>query len=97
MINKLKNNSKIKIISLLSAMVLWMYVMAIVDPEETKLFENNKFPKNFTRRSTQAGADSEIANQLLLQQINILCYEDLKICKKFVYSRAKMYCHNVLT
>lgn len=40
MINKLKNNSKIKIISLLSAMVLWMYVMAIVNPEETKLFEN---------------------------------------------------------
>lgn len=40
MINKLKNNSKIKIISLLSAIVLWMYVMAIVDPEETKLFEN---------------------------------------------------------
>ena len=40
MINKLKNNSKIKIISLLSAMVLGMYVMAIVDPEETKLFEN---------------------------------------------------------
>ena len=40
MINKLKNNSKIKIISLFSAMVLWMYVMAIVDPEETKLFEN---------------------------------------------------------
>ena len=40
MINKLKYNSKIKIISLLSAMVLWIYVMAIVDPEETKLFEN---------------------------------------------------------
>lgn len=40
MINKLKNNSKIKIISLLTAMVLWMYVMAIVDPEESKLFEN---------------------------------------------------------
>ena len=40
MINKLKYNSKIKIISLLSAMVLWMYVMAIVDPEETKLFKN---------------------------------------------------------
>ena len=40
MINKLKYNSKINIISLLSAMVLWMYVMAIVDPEETKLFEN---------------------------------------------------------
>lgn len=40
MINKLKDNSKIKIISLLSAIVLWMYVMAIVDPEETKLFED---------------------------------------------------------
>lgn len=37
---KLKNNSKIKIISLLSALVLWMYVMAVVDPEETKLFED---------------------------------------------------------
>ena len=40
MINELKDNTKIKIISLLSAMVLWMYVMAVVDPEETKLFEN---------------------------------------------------------
>ena len=38
--NRLKKNTKIKIISLLSAMVLWMYVMAIVDPEDTKLFEN---------------------------------------------------------
>ena len=33
MINKFKENSKIKIISLLSAIVLWTYVMAIVDPE----------------------------------------------------------------
>ena len=40
MINKLKDNTKIKIISLLSAVVLWIYVMAVVDPEETKLFEN---------------------------------------------------------
>lgn len=40
MMNKFKHNYKIKIISLLSAMVLWTYVMAIVDPEETKLFEN---------------------------------------------------------
>ena len=40
MMNKLKENFKIKIISLLSAIVLWTYVMAIVDPEETKLFEN---------------------------------------------------------
>lgn len=38
--NRLKNNTKIKIISLLSALVLWMYVMAIVDPEDTILFEN---------------------------------------------------------
>ncbi|MBC5997746.1 hypothetical protein EAI30_12550 [Romboutsia ilealis] len=40
MIEKLKENTKIKLISLLSAIVLWMYVMAIVDPQETKLFEN---------------------------------------------------------
>lgn len=40
MINKLKDNSKIKIISLLSAIVLWSYIIGIVDPEETKLFEN---------------------------------------------------------
>lgn len=38
--NRLKNNTKIKVISLLSALVLWMYVMAIVDPEDTILFEN---------------------------------------------------------
>ena len=40
MMNKFKHNYKIKIISLLSAIVLWMYVMATVDPEETKLFED---------------------------------------------------------
>lgn len=39
MIERLKKNTKIKIISLLSAIVLWMYVMAVVDPEDTKLFE----------------------------------------------------------
>ena len=38
--NKFKRNYKIKIISLLSSIVLWLYVMATVDPEETKLFEN---------------------------------------------------------
>lgn len=37
---KLKNNSKIKLISLLSSLVLWMYVMAVVDPEETKVIED---------------------------------------------------------
>ncbi|MCC0683386.1 CdaR family protein [Clostridioides sp. ZZV14-6345] len=40
MINRLKNNTKIKIISFLSAIALWMYVMAVVDPEETKGFED---------------------------------------------------------
>ena len=38
--NNLKRNTRIKLISLLSAMVLWMYVMAVVDPQDTKLFEN---------------------------------------------------------
>ena len=38
--NNLKRNTRIKLISLLSAMVLWMYVMAVVDPEDTRLFEN---------------------------------------------------------
>ena len=40
MINKLKENTKVTLISLLSAIILWMYVMAVVDPEETKVFEN---------------------------------------------------------
>lgn len=40
MIEKLKQNTKIKLIALLSAITLWMYVMAVVDPEETKVFEN---------------------------------------------------------
>lgn len=39
MIDQLKHNTRIKLISLLSAVVLWMYVMAVVDPEGTKLFE----------------------------------------------------------
>ena len=40
MIDRLHKITKIKIISLLSAIVLWMYVMAVVDPEDTKLYEN---------------------------------------------------------
>lgn len=40
MINKLKHNTKIKIISFLSAIVLWLYVMSVVDPQGTKVFEN---------------------------------------------------------
>ena len=39
MINKLKENTKIKLISLLSALVLWIYVMAVEDPTETKTLE----------------------------------------------------------
>lgn len=39
MIDQLKHNTRIKLISLLSAIVLWMYVIAIVDPKETKVFE----------------------------------------------------------
>ncbi|MGL5754226.1 MAG: CdaR family protein [Paraclostridium sp.] len=38
MINKLKNNTKIKMISLLSALVLWLYVMTVEDPVETRNF-----------------------------------------------------------
>lgn len=38
--NKLKRNTRIKLISLFTAIVLWMYVMAIVDPEDTKLLED---------------------------------------------------------
>ena len=38
--NDFKKNTRIKLISLLNAIVLWMYVMAVVDPEDTKLFEN---------------------------------------------------------
>lgn len=40
MINNLKHNTKIKLISLLSAIVLWMYVMVVVDPEDRRLIEN---------------------------------------------------------
>ena len=34
---RLKNNTKVKLIALFSAIALWMYVIAIVDPEDTKL------------------------------------------------------------
>ncbi len=44
--NDLKENTKIKLISLLSAIVLWMYVMVVIDPRDTKLFEN--IPVNVT-------------------------------------------------
>ncbi|MDU1455620.1 MAG: hypothetical protein E6912_12530 [Paeniclostridium sordellii] len=40
MINKLKNNTKIKLISLLSALVLWLYVMTVEDPVETRTFSD---------------------------------------------------------
>ena len=37
MIERLHKNTKIKIISLLSAIVLWMYVMAVVEPRRYKV------------------------------------------------------------
>lgn len=38
--NRLKNNTKIKLISLLSALVLWLYVMTVEDPVETRKFSD---------------------------------------------------------
>lgn len=38
--NRLKNNTKIKLISLLSALVLWLYVMTVEDPIETRTFSD---------------------------------------------------------
>lgn len=40
MIKNLKNNTKIKLISLLSALVLWLYVMTVEDPVELRTFNN---------------------------------------------------------
>ncbi|GAA0864436.1 CdaR family protein [Paraclostridium tenue] len=40
MIKNLKNNTKIKLISLLSALVLWLYVMTVEDPVEIRNFNN---------------------------------------------------------
>ncbi|MGL5643001.1 MAG: CdaR family protein [Paraclostridium sp.] len=47
--NKLKNNTKIKMISLLSALVLWLYVMTVEDPVETRTF--NDIPITITNMS----------------------------------------------
>lgn len=49
MINRLKNNTKIKVISLLSALVLWLYVMTVEDPTETRVFSD--IPINITNVS----------------------------------------------
>lgn len=40
MMEKIKDNTKLKLLSFMSALFLWLYVMAVVDPEETKLIEN---------------------------------------------------------
>lgn len=40
MIDKLKNNTKMKFISLLSALVLWLYVMTVEDPIENRTFSD---------------------------------------------------------
>lgn len=36
----LKDNTKTKLISLLSAIVLWLYVMTVIDPEETRIYKD---------------------------------------------------------
>ena len=38
--NDRRNNIKTKIISLLTAIALWLYVIAVVDPDEKKVIEN---------------------------------------------------------
>lgn len=58
MIDKMKNNTKIKLISLMSAVALWLYVMAVVDPEETKLIED--LPITITNMSELKANDLEI-------------------------------------
>ncbi|MBQ3420288.1 MAG: hypothetical protein IJH34_01180 [Romboutsia sp.] len=74
MIEKLEQNTKIKLISLLSAIVLWMYVMAVVDPEETKVFEN--IPINITNMN-------EILNN------DYVIYPDISLAKD-VYITGKL-------
>lgn len=64
MINRLKNNTKIKLISFLSAIALWMYVMAVVDPEETKGFED---------------IPVSISNMSDLKDKNLVIYPDEKL------------------
>ena len=47
--NRLNNNTKIKLISLLSALVLWLYVMTVEDPVETRTFSD--IPVSITNMS----------------------------------------------
>ena len=64
MMDKFKNNTKIKLISLLSALLLWLYVMAVVDPEETKLFED---------------VPIVITNMDNLKEKNLVIYPDIEL------------------
>jgi len=64
MMDKFKNNTKIKLISLLSALLLWLYVMAVVDPEETKLFED---------------VPIVISNMDDLKEKNLVIYPDIEL------------------
>jgi YbbR domain-containing protein len=64
MMDKFKNNTKIKLISLLSALLLWLYVMAVVDPEETKLFEE---------------VPIVISNMDDLKEKNLVIYPDIEL------------------
>lgn len=64
MIDKIKNNTRIKLISLMSALVLWLYVMAIVDPEETRVIEDLPVTIN---------------NMSELESNNLVLYPDAKL------------------
>ncbi len=55
----LRNNTKIKLISIMSSIFLWMYVMAVVDPEESRTIEN---------------ISVRIENQTELEEANLMIY-----------------------
>ena len=74
---KLSNNAKLKLISLLSAVVLWMYVMAVVDPEETKLFED--IPVSITNLNDLTDKDLVIITNVEKNKF----YEQLKVETSF--------------
>lgn len=71
MIDQLKHNTRIKLISLLSAIVLWLYVMAVVDPEVTKVFED---------------IPVEISNMSQLEDKNLVIYPDVDLTSDITVS-----------
>lgn len=65
-----KNNIKTKVISLITAIALWMYVIVVVDPEEKKVIEN--IPITITNQK-------EIENDGLIPYPNDNLYTDITI------------------